>query len=133
VQRIILRDGLVERVHRDGPALQQSLRDALGAVDAVAQSVGDIRGRGFFIGIEFVADRATNEPFDPSLALHLRIRRQSLDHGLICYPMGGNVDGTRGDTVIIAPPYNASADDLDQIVQRFADSVQAALAEVGRS
>ena len=133
VQRIVERDGLVERVHRDGPALQQSLRDALGAVDAVADSVGDIRGRGFFIGIEFVADRATNEPFDPSLSLHLRIRRQSLDHGLICYPMGGNVDGTRGDTVIIAPPYNVSAEDLDQIVQRFADSVQGALAEIGRS
>ena len=133
VQRIIERDGLVERVHRDGPALRQSLRDALGGVDAVADSVGDIRGRGFFIGVEFVADRATKEPFDPSLVLHLRVRRQSLDHGLICYPMGGNVDGTRGDTVIIAPPYNASADDLDEIVQRFADSVQGALAEVGRS
>jgi adenosylmethionine-8-amino-7-oxononanoate aminotransferase len=123
---------LVERVHRDGPALQESLRDALSAVDSVAQSVGDIRGRGFFIGIEFVADRTTNEPFDPSLALHLRIRRQSLDHGLICYPMGGNVDGTRGDTVIIAPPYNATADELDQIVERFADAVHGALAEIGR-
>jgi adenosylmethionine-8-amino-7-oxononanoate aminotransferase len=133
VQRMIERDGLVERVHRDGPALQQSLQDALCSVDAVASSVGDIRGRGFFAGIEFVADRSTNEPFDPSLALHLRIRRQSLDHGLICYPMGGNVDGRRGDTVIIAPPYNASANDLEQIVERFADSVQSALAEVGRS
>jgi adenosylmethionine-8-amino-7-oxononanoate aminotransferase len=133
VQRIIERDALVERVRADGPALQQSLRDALGSVDAVASSVGDIRGRGFFIGIEFVADRATNEPFDPSLVLHLRIRRQSLDHGLICYPMGGNVDGTRGDTVILAPPYNATTDDLDQIVERFTTSVAAALAEVGRS
>jgi adenosylmethionine-8-amino-7-oxononanoate aminotransferase len=133
VQHIIERDALVERVHRDGPALQQSLRDALSSIDAVAGSVGDIRGRGFFIGIEFVADVTTNETFDPSLALHLRIRRQALDHGLICYPMGGNVDGTRGDTVIIAPPYNATTDDLDQIVERFATSVAAALAEVGRS
>jgi len=133
VQRIIERDFLVERVHRDGPALQQSLRDALSSVDAVASSVGDVRGRGFFIGVEFVADRTTNQPFDPSLALHLRIRRQSLDHGLICYPMGGNVDGTRGDTVILAPPYNATTDELEQIVERFAISVAAALAEVGRS
>jgi len=133
VQRIIERDFLVERVHREGPALQQSLRDALSPVDAVASSVGDVRGRGFFIGVEFVADRTTNQPFDPSLALHLRIRRQSLDHGLICYPMGGNVDGTRGDTVILAPPYNATTDELEQIVERFAISVAAALAEVGRS
>ena len=132
VQRIVERDGLVERVRRDGPALQHH------CVTRWAQSMpsrlgGRLRGRGFFVGVEFVADRATNEPFDPALALHLRIRRQSLDHGLICYPMGGNVDGTRGDTVIIAPPYNASADDLDEIVERFADSVQAALAEIGRS
>jgi adenosylmethionine-8-amino-7-oxononanoate aminotransferase len=129
VQRIVERDGLVERVHRDGPRLQASLRDALGDVEAV----GDIRGRGFFIGVELVADRTTNEPFDPALALHLRVRRQSLDHGLICYPMGGNVEGTRGDTVIIAPPYNVSDDDLAQIVDRFAVSVRAALAEVGRA
>jgi len=133
VQRIIERDFLVERVHRDGRALQQSLRDTLSSVDAVASSVGDVRGRGFFIGVEFVADRTTNQPFDPSLALHLRIRRQSLDHGLICYPMGGNVDGTRGDTVILAPPYNATTDELEQIVERFTRSVAAALAEVGRS
>jgi adenosylmethionine-8-amino-7-oxononanoate aminotransferase len=133
VQRIVERDGLVERVLRDGPALQQSLRIALGEVDAVASSVGDIRGRGFFVGIEFVADRQTNEPFDPSLALHLRIRRHALQHGLICYPMGGNVDGTRGDTVIIAPPYNATDDDLEQIVHRLATAVRAALAEVGRA
>ena len=133
VQRIVERDGLVQRVQRDGPALQRALDAALGETDAVAQSVGDIRGRGFFIGVEFVADRQTNQPFDPSLALHMRIRQQSLHHGLICYPMGGNIDGTSGDTVIIAPPYNATADDLDQIVERFAVSVRAALADIGRS
>src|SRR4029078_12787314 len=132
VQRIIERGFLVERGHPHGPALEQSLRDALSSVDAVARSVGDVRGRGFFIGVEFVADRTTNQPFDPSLALHLRIRPQSLDHGLICSPMGGNVDGTRGDTVILAPPYNATTDELEQIVERFAISVAAALAEVGR-
>jgi adenosylmethionine-8-amino-7-oxononanoate aminotransferase len=128
VQRIVERDGLVERVHRDGPGLQQALRRALADVEAV----GDVRGRGFFVGVEFVADRSTNEPFDPSLALHLRLRRHSLRNGLICYPMGGNVDGARGDTVIIAPPYNASDDDLSQIIDRFATSARQALAEVGR-
>ncbi|MCU1359469.1 MAG: aspartate aminotransferase family protein [Ilumatobacteraceae bacterium] len=127
VQRIVERDGLVERVQRDGPGLQDALRAALADVEAV----GDIRGRGFFIGVELVADRETNEPFDPALTLHLRIRRQSLDHGLKCYPMGGNVDGVRGDTVIIAPPYNATAEDLAEIVDLFAVSVRAALAEIG--
>lgn len=128
VQQIVERDGLVDRVRRDGAGLQQSLRDALADVEAV----GDVRGRGFFIGLELVADPATNEPFDPELGLHLRIRRQALGHGLICYPMGGNVDGRRGDTVIIAPPYNATDDELALIVERCSMSVRAALAEIGR-
>jgi adenosylmethionine-8-amino-7-oxononanoate aminotransferase len=60
---------------------------------------GDVRGRGFFIGLEFVADQS-KKTFASTLGLHQRIRSRSLDNGLICYPMGGNVDGVAGDTVI---------------------------------
>ncbi|MGD9996821.1 MAG: aspartate aminotransferase family protein [Ilumatobacteraceae bacterium] len=125
VQRIIERDGLVDHVRERGRRLQDELRAELAGVEAI----GDIRGRGFFIGVELVAGHQTNEPFDPALGLHLRIRRHSLDNGLICYPMGGNVDGTRGDTVILAPPYNASDDELGEIVTRFSTSLRAALDE----
>lgn len=126
VQTIIEREGLVEKVAEEGPGLMSNLQDALGQ----HPHVGDIRGRGFFIGVEFVADRDTKEPFDASLQVFARIRDRAFANGLICYPVGGNVDGERGDHAIIAPPYNASRAELEEIVERFAATCNEVLAEV---
>ncbi len=95
-------------------------------------AVGDIRGRGYFIGIELVADAATKTPFPPEKRLYLHIRDQAFACGLICYPNGGNVDGVSGDTVILAPPYNSSEAELTEIIGRFQVSVSAALAQIRR-
>ena len=84
VQTIIKRDGLIQRVQDKGPKLMQMVREALQGIDAV----GDIRGRGYFIGIEFVADRQTKEPFPAEQQLFARIRQTAFDDGLICYPVG---------------------------------------------
>jgi adenosylmethionine-8-amino-7-oxononanoate aminotransferase len=126
VQRIVERDQLVERVRADGPRLMTMIRERL--ADVV--QVGDIRGRGFFVGLELVADPATKEPFPAAASVHLLVRRHALDNGLICYPSGGNVDGVNGDTVIIAPPFNASEAEIDEIVDKLDRSVRAALDEV---
>ena len=128
VQTIVSRDRLVERVRTRGATFKAELADRLAAIDAV----GDVRGRGYFIGVELVADRATREPFDPALGLYRAIRRQTFARGLICYPQGGNVDGSRGDTVIIAPPFNASDAELDEIADLFVAGLGAALAEIGK-
>lgn len=120
VQRIVEREGLVERVRAESPGFFARLTDALGQ----HPHVGDIRGRGFFAGIELVADRETKEPFDTALTVFARIRDRAFANGLICYPAGGNVDGKRGDQIILAPPYNASADELDEIVDKLARSVK---------
>ncbi|MDX2007756.1 MAG: aspartate aminotransferase family protein [Meiothermus sp.] len=127
VQSIVKRDGLVERVRTAGERFQNSLRGALGNLEPV----GDVRGRGFFVGVEFVADRATKEPFLAEHQLYLRVRRNALERGLICYPSGGNVDGVRGDTAILAPPYNATDAELQEIVDLFTLAVRDSLAEVG--
>jgi adenosylmethionine-8-amino-7-oxononanoate aminotransferase len=50
-----------------------------------------------------------------------------MTNGLICYPVGGNVDGTRGDIVILAPPYNASEAELDEIIDKAATSIKQVL------
>ena len=68
-------------------------------------NVGDIRGRGLFLALELVKDRATKEPFGAELKLSERIRVRAMENGLICYPMGGVVDGKRGENVMIAPPF----------------------------
>lgn len=126
VQRIVARDRLVERAAADGPQLMHDLRKRLGDLEPL----GDLRGRGFFIGLEFIADRASKAPFPAEFGLHHRIRAHSIENGLICYPMGGNVDGVSGDTVILAPPYNASPPELEEIADKLDRSVRQALGEL---
>jgi len=123
VQHIIERDGLLERVRTVGAAFQRALRESLSRFE----EVGDVRGRGFFIGIELVRDRASKRPFPAERALSFDIGARAFAEGLICYPCSGNVDGTAGDTLIIAPPYNASDGELEQIVAKLACAVDGAL------
>jgi adenosylmethionine-8-amino-7-oxononanoate aminotransferase len=123
VQRVIDRDGLLPRVTANGDRLKAWLGQALADVEWV----GDIRGRGHFICAELVADRVTKEPFDTARKLHLKIRARAMENGLICYPVGGNVDGKRGDIVILAPPYNATDAELVEIIEITALSIRQVL------
>ncbi len=123
VQQIIERDGLLARVCSAGTAFQTAIRDALSRFD----EVGDVRGRGFFIGIEFVRDRKTKMPFARERALSFDIGRRAFADGLICYPCSGNADGASGDTIIIAPPYNASDAELEEILGKLGAAVESAL------
>jgi len=121
VQQVIRRDGLVAKVRDDGIAFGAMLAEALGD----HPHVGDVRGRGFFWGVELVADRARKQPFDSSLKLHARLKQDAMARGLLCYPFGGTVDGRQGDHVLLAPPYIATRDHLHEIVARLAASVDA--------
>jgi adenosylmethionine-8-amino-7-oxononanoate aminotransferase len=123
VQRIIERDRLLDRVSAAGVTLQQALRLALSRFD----EVGDVRGRGFFIGVELVRDRLRKIPFGPERGLSFDIGARAFADGLIVYPCAGNVDGVSGDTLIIAPPYNASDVELQEIVSKLARAVDGAL------
>jgi adenosylmethionine-8-amino-7-oxononanoate aminotransferase len=123
VQHIVERDRLLDRVRTVGAAFQETLRRALSRFD----EVGDVRGRGFFIGIEMVRDRDTRAPFSAQRALSFDIGARAFADGLICYPCAGNVDGAAGDTIIIAPPYNASDSELEEIVTKLGRAVDAAL------
>ena len=125
VQRVIRRDGLVQRVQQQGQGLRQRLQAAFGQ----HPQVGDIRGRGLFQAIELVVDRASKAPFDPALKLHARIKAAAMAEGLMVYPMGGTIDGRQGDHVLLAPPFIVSDDELDLIVQRLARAVDNALAK----
>lgn len=127
VQKIVARDRLVERVMQNESKIKHMLAEALAGVEAV----GDIRGRGHFIATELVANRATKQPFPGQLKLYMKIRQQALANGLICYPVGGNVDGVNGDVVILAPPYNATEAELTEIVDKTAMSISQVLKAEG--
>ena len=105
----------------DGDFLGQALRDALGA----HPHVGDIRGRGFFWGVELVADRASKAPFDPAQKVHARLKKKAMELGLLCYPFGGTVDGHLGDHVLLASPYIATRAQLESIAALLAQAVDA--------
>jgi len=127
VQRIVEREHLLARVTANESLIKSGLADALHGVDAI----GDIRGRGHFICAELVADQTTKRPFDASLKLFMKIRAQAMENGLICYPVGGNVDGVSGDIVILAPPYNATNAELAEIIDKTAKSIRQVLTAEG--
>jgi adenosylmethionine-8-amino-7-oxononanoate aminotransferase len=124
VQQIIERDQLLSRVRQRGAVLQSELREALAKFD----QVGDVRGRGYFIGVELVQDRARKTPFPRARGLSRDIGARAFADGLICYPCAGNVNGTDGDTLIIAPPYNVLDIELDELVAKLTLAIGAALA-----
>ena len=125
VQQVIERDGVLQKVKRDASVLQALLADKF----KNHPHVGDIRGRGFFWGIELVQDRASKAPFDPARRLHAKVKAAAFARGLLVYPMGGTVDGRHGDHILLAPPFIASQDELAQIVSRLAEALDAALAQ----
>ena len=119
VVRTILDEQLIGRVNDLGGKLMAALKDRFGN----HPHIGDIRGRGLFLGMEFVADRQTKTPFPPDEARHKRFKAAAFENGLICYPMGGTVDGRHGDHVLLAPPFIMS----DAQVEELGDKLQTAL------
>ena len=126
VQRVIRRDDLLANVSAQGAYLSRRLKERFGN----HPFVGDVRGRGLFQGLELVADRDSKVPFDPKLELHMRIKREAMARGLMVYSMGGTVDGTRGDHVLLAPPYIVDGSLVDTIVERLGNAIDAATAKI---
>jgi adenosylmethionine-8-amino-7-oxononanoate aminotransferase len=123
VQRRLHEGGLLARVAPMGERLERGLREAFGA----HPHVGEIRGRGLFWGIELVADRASKRPFDPKLRVHARLKKEALKAGLMCYPMGGTLDGVQGDHVLLAPPFILEDAHLEELVAKLGHALDAVL------
>ncbi len=127
VQKKIRDQDLLSNVRRQGERLVNLLHERFGN----HANIGDIRGRGLFIGVELVADRTTKKPLDRMLNMHARVKARAMDEGLICYPSGGTADGQSGDHILLAPPYIISDGELGELVDRLGKAVDGALAEAG--
>jgi hypothetical protein len=124
VQRAVKGRGLLPQVQSRGRALETRLRARFGE----HPHVGEIRGRGLFWGLELVQDRASKQPFDPTRRINARLKLGALENGLMCYPMGGSLDGVAGDHVLLAPPYIISEAQLDELVDKLARSIDQVIA-----
>ena len=123
VQETIAEEQLLGRVRLQGARLRELLTERFGN----HPQIGEIRGRGLFQGLEFVTDRASKRPFAPELGLNARIKAEAMTRGLLCYPMGGTIDGRRGDHLLLAPPFIVTDDQLEQIVERLDQAIGAAV------
>ena len=117
-------ENLPERVKQKGEVLRRKLEERFGQ----HPHVGDIRGRGLFMGLELVADRDTKTPFDPKLGVNKIVKKAAFEAGLICYPMGGTIDGRSGDHILLAPPFIIEDSQLNELVEKLAKGIEAGVA-----
>ena len=127
VQQTIAEEDLLTNVRDKGALLRQRLEARFGN----HPYVGDIRGRGLFLGVELVADRGSKAPLDPALKLHGKVKRQAMAAGLICYPNGGTIDGRLGTHILLAPPFIIDDDHVEEIVDKLDQALTGALSEAG--
>ena len=120
----MLDEQLIGRVKGQGRKLMTELQSRF----AEHPHIGEIRGRGLFLGMEFVADRKTKAPFAPEEGRNKRLKAAAFEAGLICYPMGGTIDGRCGDHVLIAPPFIISDDQIGELCDKLESAVEVALA-----
>ena len=107
-----------------GEVLHSALIDKFGQ----HPHIGDIRGRGLFRGLEIVQDRESKAPFDPNLKIAARLKKIALNHGLICYPMSGTIDGQLGDHILLDPPFILTEDHIGELIDKLAQSLEDVLA-----
>lgn len=116
----IIERSLVQQVRERGAFFQSRLQYHFGQ----HPNVGDIRGRGLFWGIEFVSDRSSKEPFDQQLMRAVLLKKAAFDEGLVCYPMQGTRNGIVGDHVLLAPPFIAEEDELENALLTLLRAVE---------
>lgn len=87
--------------------------------------IGDIRGKGLLIGVEFVADKETKTPFSRHENVTAKAVNLALQHGLLLYPAQAGIDGINGDAVLIAPPLTISKQEIRELIRRLSIAFKA--------
>ncbi|MFZ3421343.1 aspartate aminotransferase family protein [Vibrio harveyi] len=106
---------LLQAVNQQGAMLKRELESALSDFPYI----GDIRGKGLFLGIELVADKVSKIPLPNSILADKKIKHQAMENGLMCYPMGGTIDGINGHHILLAPPFIIERSHIDELVEKL--------------
>jgi adenosylmethionine-8-amino-7-oxononanoate aminotransferase len=110
-----IRHELLENVQRMGDYLMKELRTLASA----HPSIGDVRGKGLLIGIEFVKSKETKEPFDPTIQYQSLLVDACRKNGMFIQSGSGNIDGILGDMLLLGPAYTIRKSEIDDIIDRL--------------
>ena len=123
VVNAFLERDLMTSVAKRSTEMFDGLRSTLGQ----HAHVGDIRGRGLFIGLEIVEDRETKKPFDAYRKIAGNLKKAAFEAGLIFYTMAGTRDGKSGDHILLAPPFTMSEAQVSELVSKVETAVTTVL------
>lgn len=120
----IYTNDLLTNVKLMGLKLKQALHDSFDD----HPNIGEIRGRGLFLGLELVEDKASKQPFSPQRGIAAQIKKSAMQQRLMCYPMSGTLDGKNGDHILLAPAFIIDDTHVTQIVKRLSVAIDHVLA-----
>lgn len=129
VQEIVQREKLLDNVQKMSAKMMSELKNAFGN----HQFIGDIRGRGLFIGLELVKDKTSKAAFDPAEKINAKIKSKAQENGLCIYAMGGTIDGKTGDHLMFAPPFIITEAHIDEMVTKLDKSLKEVFANVAKA
>ncbi len=119
VLNYIVRHKLVDRVHDRGPELLAQLKAAMKGVDIV----GEVRGRGFLLGISLVDPRDGQSLLPHELDAATLVDDIAFERGLLVSSTHSTPDGYTGDEVLLAPAFTSTEDELQAMIERFSDTM----------
>ena len=117
---------LIEKVKDNGDYLLEKMK----ALAVITDIIGDVRGKGLMIGIEFVADPTTKRSFTPKTELTSKIVEKARDKGLLIYPASAGNEGVNGDAIILSPPFVITKEEIDQLVVLFEETISEIQSEI---
>jgi adenosylmethionine-8-amino-7-oxononanoate aminotransferase len=125
VLKQITRPEMIEQVRTSGEYLMQLLHERIGD----HPHVGDIRGRGLFVGVEFVRDRATKRRFASETRVNVAVRQEAMALGLTATGPIGSVN----DCVLLSPPYIATRNEIAQMAELLCEAIERVVARPERA
>jgi L-2,4-diaminobutyrate transaminase len=108
-------EGLVEKAARVGPYLLRRLQETVGD----HPYVGEVRGVGLILAVEFMADKERRRPFDPAANVHRIVAAEALEHGIMVRPLPFI------EVIPFSPPLCLTEADCDEAADGFARALEA--------
>lgn len=112
-------NNLLQKCNTAGTLIKETLSSL-----SPESNVGDIRGKGLLVGIEFVHDKDAKTPFARELGYAEKFVAKALKKGLIVWPNVGHADGINGDLIILAPPFIIEQEEVNLINRVLGETLE---------